>query len=303
MKINLRKSINHWIKTNPDSVGLLLGSVSLVLFQAYIITECQQYNIPIYGDVVAQIYQTMIQIIAALYGLTLTGYIFFSDRLLSSDSANTIDGVDDVSDIIRLLQTRYYRMIIVISIWSICSFIIVESMVLYGVDRIAEQQSPLIQHILVFEVFVSLFYNIALIFYFVINVVDPDKFKRISRKYKAKLESQNGEYCSAIEFIEPFEKINILITENMSTLMKSSEGKKSRISLKMIKSMYRQKILDSALYNKIVILVTYSQYLSFSDDFTASKELCDLANEVLAELEFRLRRQNIKLIEQKDFQP
>ena len=202
----------QWLKQHPSVLPWIVVAGIVAVAEAYIIGLCFS-PIEIFSmDSIAQVLTTSAEVVAGLYGLTLTGYIFFQDRLQQK-----ADSDDLLEDIISLLKKRYHNMVLILS--GICFIVIFSafSFVIYKADSglIPMKSYYFWGYETLFMVFITLLFNI----YFIIVVVDPDKISRASLQYKQKLSNSDKELGSLQEFLQEFLRSPLLLELVFEPLM------------------------------------------------------------------------------------
>ena len=236
---------------------------------------------PFSMEALAGVLTTSAEVVAGLYGLTLTGYIFFLDRLQQK-----ADDDELLEDIITLLKKRYHNMVLILSVTCFSVIALSFTYIIYDVE--SNLLPDYIYRFWGFEallmVFVALVFNI----YFVITVVDPDKIPRASLQYKQKLSSSETELGSLQEFLQDYEDIEELLMQKGKGLAVSQIGTNPWKAIKHLNGKERieiRKLLSDPLLKDLTILSQYYSYMVFSQEMTVTKEVCQLAKNVKNELE------------------
>lgn len=273
--------LKDWIKQHPSVLVISFIVTVIIGIQTYLLGLCFA-PIEIFSmEAIANVLTTGAEVVAGLYGLTLTGYIFFLDRL-----QQRADDDELLEDIVALLKKRYHNMVLVLS--GICFAVISLSFSFI----IFKPESGILPDYFykfwgyeaLFFVFVALLFNI----YFVIIVVDPDKIPRASLQYKQKLSSGGTAYGSLQEFLQDYEDIEELLREKSQGLAVSQIGTNPWMALKHLNGKERieiRKLLNDPLLKKLTTLGQYYSYMVFSQEMTVTKEMCDLARSVKEELQ------------------
>lgn len=174
------------LKKRPDAIWLLPITISTIIFQVLIVVDSIFRILPIAEDSALQIMATGAEIIAGLYGLTLTGYIFFMDYLQEQIRDNAL-----IAEVVMLLRRRYYKMICIISVESVAAIIVAIILNFYDLQS---QVLPLgVLRFFVNETFYLMIGVVFAIVYFVLDIVNPDKIARVSQKHKELMEEAEEE--------------------------------------------------------------------------------------------------------------
>lgn len=280
IQVGIEKSIN-WIKQHPSVlIWLGVGAVFTVI-QYQIIGLCYA-PIEIFSmESIAQVLTTSTEVVAGLYGLTLTGYIFFLDRLQQRAENDEL-----LEDIIALLKKRYHNMVLILS--GICFVVILLAFnfIIYNPESniLPIRAYYFWGYEALVLVFAALLFNI----YFVITVVDPDKIPRASLQYKKKLSNSDTELGSLQEFLQDYEDIEQLLMLKSQGLAVEHLGTNPWKALKHLNGKEKleiRKIMSDPLLKSLSKLSQYYSYMVFSQEMTVTKDMCDLAKNVKKELE------------------
>ena len=270
----------QWIKLHPSVMPLIFIVLIGAGIQSYIIGICFSSIEAFSMESIANVLTTSAEVVAGLYGLTLTGYIFFQDRLQQK-----ADNDDFLEDIIVLLKKRYHNMVLIL---SVTCFMVIVSAFNFVIFMPESALMPIWMYKLwgfetLFFVFATLLFNI----YFIIMVVDPDKIPRASLQYKQKLSNGTTELGSLQEFLQNYEDIEQLLIEKSEGIAISHLGTNPWKALKHLNGKEKieiRKIMSDPLLVNLTKLSQYYSYMVFSQEMTVNKEMCELAREVKDEL-------------------
>lgn len=282
-KENIKGYINkiiNWIKQHPSILTWLAIATIFVIAENYIIgltfSPVKFFSM----ESIAQVLTTSAEVIAGLYGLTLTGYIFFIDRLQQK-----ADDDELLEDIIALLKKRYHNMVLILSGSCFVVILLAFTFIIYQPESniLPIQAYYFWGYETLLLVYITLLFNI----YFIITVVDPDKIPRASLQYKQKLSNSDTELGSLQEFLQDYEDIEQLLIAKSEGLAVSQIGTNPWKALKHLNGKEKieiRKLVSDPLLRKLSIVGQYYSYMVFSQELTVTKEMCDMAKEVKKEL-------------------
>ena len=282
-KSKVKENINtviSWIKQHP-SILVWIAIAAVGVYMQWIIVAVSFSSLDAFSmEALSGVLTTSAEVVAGLYGLTLTGYIFFLDRLQQK-----ADDDELLEDIITLLKKRYHNMVLILSLTCFSVILLAFSFVIYNVESnlLPDYMHRFWGFEALFMVFVALIFNI----YFVITVVDPDKIPRASLLYKQKLSSGENEFGSLQEFLQDYEDIEHLLMEKGQGLAVSQIGTNPWKAIKHLNGKEKieiRKLVSDPLLKNLTILNQYYSYMIFSQEMTVTKEMCDLAKRVKVEL-------------------
>lgn len=283
-KITIKKYITDgisWIKQHPRILGWIVVIMLGCAAQNVIISMCFTSLELVSMEAIINVLISGAEMVAGLYGLTLTGYIFFLDRLQQK-----ADDDELLEDIIALLKKRYHNMVLILSSTCFVVILLAFTFVIYNPDSdiLPQYMYEFWGYETLFLEFVTLLFNI----YFVITVVDPDKVPRASLQYKQKLSNTDSELGSLQEFLQDYEDIENLLIEKSESMAIAQIGTNPWIALKHLRGkelMEIKKVVSDPLLKNLSKLSQYYSYMVFSQEMTVTKEMCNLAKEVKLELE------------------
>lgn len=266
----------------PYLVGLLSFGVISVIAQILVILDCFFPVLLLQTDAVSSVMSTCSEVVAGLYGITLTGYIFFADRF-----QNTPKDDESLYDAVQALLLRYNHMAGMISLLCLVCIVCGEGIVLYGDNTLLPQW---LYRFLINETLLFFIWTFNFILYFVISVLDPHKVSRISTQKKTKLSDDKTagdpeEFMASWVGIE--ENLWALHEKLISTVRfvpGAGSKNKPRIihTLEVLRNYGR---ISQGLWRKLDKLRQYHNLALHDPTMSVSQEMCTLAREVLAELE------------------
>lgn len=265
----------------PYLVGLLSFGILAGILQVLVVLDCFFPLIEYAPDAVSSVMSTCSEVLAGLYGITLTGYIFFADRF-----QNTSKEDESLYDAVQALLLRYNHMAGFISLLCLVCTVLAEGVVLYGTNTLLPAS---LYRFWVNETLLLSVSTFNLILYFVISVLDPHKINRISSQKKAKI-SEDQTAGDPDEFMAVWGEIeqNLLsLQEDLIAKMRfipgAGRGKPQLVqTLEVLRNYGR---INHNLWRKLDKLRQYHNLSLHDVNLAVSQEMCDLAKDVLTELE------------------
>ena len=269
------KPLNNY----PYLFGVLSIVVISVIAQIVIILDLFHPLIRLEVEAVSNVMSTYSEVVAGLYGITLTGYIFFADRFQNMSRDD-----ESLYDIVQALLIRYNRMAGIISVMTLVCVVFCEGIVLYGDNTVLPQ---LLWRFLVDETLLFFFWTFNVILYFVISVLDPQKISRISAQKRDKL-SDSRETGDLQQFLNDYNAIEAQLMVLMEKLLATSlpiPGRGRRpIAVYNLETLRNYSRISFQLWRKLEKLRQYYNLTLHDRNMTVSREMCDLAKEVLEDL-------------------
>lgn len=275
------KAMQKVLYRYPYLFGLLIFAGLAGVVQILVILDCFFPLIEYATDAVSSVMSTCSEVLAGLYGITLTGYIFFADRF-----KDTSDADESLYDAVQALLLRYNHMAGFISLMCLVCIVMAEGIVLYGANTLLPGG---VYRFWVNETLLLCFCTFDLILYFVISVLDPHKVKRISSQKKAKL-SEDTNSGDMEEFIAAWNEIetNLFslrdeLVSKMRFIPGGNKGKPQVVQTLEILRNYGR--INFNLWKKLDRLRQYHNLSLHDVNMAVSQEMCDLAKDVLEELQ------------------
>lgn len=278
VKSNTRRSIQRY----PYLIGLFIFLGIAGIVQILVILDCMFPLIVYETDAVSSVMSTCSEVLAGLYGITLTGYIFFADRFQDTSKED-----ESLYDAVQALLLRYNHMAGFISLACLLCIILAEGVVLYGTNTLLPH--PLYRF-WINETLLLCFCTFDFILYFVINVLDPHKVNRISVHNKSKI-SEDQTAGNPDEFLATWGEIEnnlYALREELISRLRfvPGAGAKGRPQLVQTLEVLRNYgRINHSLWRKLEKLRQYHNLSLHDMNMAVSQEMCDLAKEVLAELD------------------
>lgn len=270
----------------PYMVGVISVGILSVIAQILIVLDVVNPLIAYDVDAVSSVMSTCSEVIAGMYGITLTGYIFFADRFQDTTRED-----ESLYDVVQALLIRYNHMAGIISLMSMVCIVLGEGIVLYGSNTLLSEG---LYRFWVDETLLLFFWTFDFILYFVISVLDPQKVNRISRQKKDKL-SDSAELGDLQGFLADYKVIETCLHTLMEKLISSSPFIPGNISKSKPKSVYTLETLRNysrisfQLWRKLEKLRQYYNLTLHDPNLSVTREMCDLAKEVRADLEEKIK--------------
>ena len=218
---------------------------------------------------------------SGLYGITLTGYIFFSDRF-----QNTSKEDESLYDAVQALLLRYNHMAGIISLLCLVCIVLGEGIVLYGTNTILPQG---LYRFWINETLLLYFLTFDFVLYFVISVLDPHKVSRISSQKKAAL-SEDTATGDPEKFVEDWAAIEEMLQALKDKLVRDVRlvpgvGKNKPQIVHTLEILRNYNRISGSLWRKLDRLRQYRNLTLHDPGMTVSQEMCALAAGTRMELE------------------
>lgn len=182
---------------------ILTSTVSLIilsLFCTFIGFSFSVLNLN--ENQILYLFSTSGQVLSGIYGLTLTGFIFFRNEL----SREEFDD-ETLVEVIEGLKKRYYKILVFVTCFTIFTLYLTNFIISY------ESKNSIFSIFLLNFGQSSFVINLAIISYFIFDVLEPKRIEKESQKIKEKTDpiSDQSEKGSLEEFLRNYNQIETLI--------------------------------------------------------------------------------------------
>lgn len=234
------------------------------------------------------LYSTSAQVLAAVYGLTLAGYIFFRGEL-------NREAQDDATrlEVIERLETRYFQQLAMITALMLSTILVASLVIAYGSSPDLSMLTVLMN--LGQSLFAVSFIAIA---FFIVDIVLPGNIKAASKILQFKLDPKHDEpdgQGSLKEFVNTYDAIEDMLTLALSGLeVPSIESNASRrmSSTKVADLLCRRGVIPRELFKRLQNLFALRHAIMHGADPTVSKAMVAQSRAIFEELSSSLSKAN-----------
>lgn len=235
---------------------------------------------------VLYLFSTSAQVIASIYGLTLTGFLFFRNELNREVSED-----ETLTEAIDQLKTRYYSLLIFITAMVGLTLLLSNLTISYEDDY-----RKSITTVLINIGQSSLAVSFIAITIFVFDVIAPQRIERASQKLKDELDPMTSrELHGSLEtFLANYNRIEALLIETGSiyqsdTITPFISRSPRRISnMRLAEILFRSSRIDKLLFHQLRELITLRNAIIHGAEPVVSQEFVDMSEKVLISLQAAL---------------
>ena len=227
------------------------------------------------------LFSTSAQVLAGIYGLTLTGFIFFRNEL----SREEFDD-ESLAEAIESLKLRYFKLLMFITAFSI--FTILASNLVISIES---NKSFPIRSLLMNIGQVSFIVNLFIIAYFIFDVIAPKRIEKASRKLQKVVDPFDvGDKSGSLEeFLTNFNQIEYILQKYGQAFQAEMLGEhipsRRRIpNGKLAEIILRAERIDHDLFNEIRRLITLRNSIVHGAEPIVSSKMVDSSREILVQL-------------------
>lgn len=264
-----KSSINYFL------IWLILTSIILGISYAYPIFYLDENQI-------LYLFSAASQVIAAIYGLIITGYIFLRNEL-----DRKVDQDDTLEEIVSILKADYFGSIITISFVTVLSIALCFLVI---VD--ATSCNKFFLDILINISVSVILTELILIVSFVIQILNPKSLEIASDRLRTKtIKSETGEKGSIEYFLTNFKQIEYAIAKYGTAITNPEltdyeSVKKKRIpNPKLVHILFNDGKIDSSLKDDLINLISFRNSLMHGSSLFITKQDVEWTKEILERLQ------------------
>jgi len=221
------------------------------------------------------------QVIAAIYGLIITGYIFLRNEL---DRKAERD--DTLEEVISILKRDYFSSIKKISVVTVLS---ITSCLLVIVNENSQIEFTTV--ILINLSGSLILTELIIIASFVVKILNPENIEIISDRIRNEIStSSNGEKGSIEQFLKNYNQIEYVITKygtiNESDVNDYKSAKAKRFSnVKLVKILKQDGRINNELMTNLIQLISFRNSFIHGRDLTLNQKDVENSSKVWSELQ------------------
>lgn len=229
---------------------------------------------------VLYLYSTSAQVLAGVYGLTLTGFIFFRNELSREEFED-----DTLTVAVDSLKDRYFKILLFVTILSIFT-LLMSNLVLSTESEKGELLKPILMNVAQSSFVV----NLLVIAYFIFDVIAPKRIEKESKSIQKVVDPiPEGDLNGSLEdFLSSFNQIEYIIQKYGQAYQSQieSQGKpRRRISnVRLAEFIFRAEKIDYALFEKIKNLITLRNSIIHGAEPVVSNHMVEQSKSILQEL-------------------
>lgn len=256
------------------AIWLLMSSIAILSYIFYPVFNLNENQI-------LYLFSAASQVIAAIYGLIITGYIFLRNEL-----DRKADKDDTFEEIVLLLKKDYFSSIVKISLLTFLSitlcFLVITAET-HSFRRIVD--------ILINLSISTIILELTSILSFVIKILNPNSLELASNKLRETTTKNDSDSKGSLEnFLKNYNQIEYIL-EKYGTALSDSElqdyesVKRKRISKsKLVNILYTEEKIDLTLKNNLIDLISFRNSIIHGTDLFVSKEDVELSKTILNQL-------------------
>jgi len=227
------------------------------------------------------LYSTSAQVLAGVYGLTLTGFIFFRNELSREELED-----DTLTEAVESLKNRYFKILMFITILSIFT-LLMSNLVISSESK---KNSPLTA--ITMNIGQSSFVvNLLVIAYFIFDVISPKRIEKESKSIQQKVDPLPADDVrgSLEDFLTNYNTLEYILQKYgqayQSEFENSSGRTRRRISnVRLAEFILRAEKIDYRLFEEIKNLVTLRNSIIHGAEPVVSENMVAASKVILQKL-------------------
>ena len=232
------------------------------------------------------LFSTSAQVIAAIYGLTLTGFLFFRNEL-NREAAED----ETLVEAIAQLKSRYFSLLVFITVLVGITLLLSNAAISYEADARANVTTLLIN---AGQSFLAV--SFVAIAAFVFDVIAPQRIEKASQKLKDKLDpTTKRELRGSLEsFLTNYNRIESLLIDAGSLYQAvpistyESRVPRRMSNARLAEILVRSERIDKTLFHRLRELITLRNAIIHGAEPVVSKEIVNMSAQVLRDLQAAL---------------
>ncbi len=265
------------------SFKIVVSSSCLIFISSIIFSFIGFYN-PIAllnENQILYLFSTSSQVLSGIYGLTLTGFIFFRNELSREEAED-----ESLTQAVQSLKDRYYKLLLYITTLSIIT-ILLSNLVIS-----TESMNKSLLNIILINLGQSFFVvDIVVIAYFVFDVITPKRIEKESKEIQQKVDptSKETKKGSLEEFLANYNKLEYILQKYGQAYQSQDgdgfSGNKKRLSnIRLADFIFQAEKIDIDLLGKIKDLIILRNTIIHGAEPVVSEKMVEISRQVLTDL-------------------
>lgn len=226
------------------------------------------------------LYSTSAQVLAAVYGLTLTGFIFFRNELSREEFED-----ETLTEAVESLKERYFKILLFITVFSVFTLLISNLVISYSVGKNGD-----FSIILMNVAQASFITNLLAISYFIFDVIAPQRIEKASKSLQKLLDPYTVEDKGSLEdFLKNYNTMEYILQKYgqayQAELEEAKTAQRRRISnVRLAEFILRAERIDHDLFQDIKRLITLRNSIIHGAEPVVSQEVVSVSERILRDL-------------------
>lgn len=230
---------------------------------------------------VLYLFSTSAQVLAGVYGLTLTGFIFFRNELSREEFED-----ETLVEAVESLKGRYFALLMFVTFSSVISLLLSNLAISF------ERTGTALGTIIINSAQSAFVSTILAITYFIFEVISPKRIERESKKLQEQVdpEREDAEKGSLEEFLKNYNQIEELISQfgsryqTISAVEFSNRPRRHMSNARLAEVLFRNEQIEQSLYGELRALITLRNSIIHGAEPIVSSRMVENSSSILMEL-------------------
>ena len=270
------------------TVVFLFSALFVVLSIVNATAALRGYALKLNENQVLYLFSTSAQVVAGIYGLTLTGFIFFRNEL----SREALED-ETLAQAVESLKQRYFTLLLFITAFAGLTLFVSNLAISYEAILGAEGRNALFINVGQ-SAFVTTLLAIA---YFVFDVIYPNRIEIESRWLQDQVDRTSSEQRrgSLEEFLRNYNRIEALLLDagqpyqETASISYQSRVPRRMSNTRLAEFLFRAERIGEDLFHRLRELITLRNSIIHGAEPAVSQDIVDASVRVLADLEVSLK--------------
>ena len=235
------------------------------------------------------LFSTSAQVLAGVYGLTLTGFIFFRNELSREELED-----ETLVEAVESLKKRYFTLLVFVTLSSVCTLLLSNLAISH------ESTGTSLSTIIINSAQSAFVTTLLAVTYFIFEVISPKRIEKESRKLQSQVDPEREETNkgSLEEFLKNYNQIEEIIAKYGSIYQTASSTEfvsrpRRHISnAKLSEMLFRNEKISESLYGEIRALITLRNSIIHGAEPVVSEHIVTNSSIILNELRKELDLDN-----------
>jgi uncharacterized protein YutE (UPF0331/DUF86 family) len=238
---------------------------------------------------VLYLFSTSAQVLAGVYGLTLTGFIFFRNELSREELED-----DTLVEAVESLKKRYFTLLVFVTLSSIFTLLLSNLAISH------ESTGTSLSTIIINAAQSAFVITLIAVTYFIFEVISPKRIEKESRNLQSQVDPEIDERKkgSLEEFLKNYNQIEEIIAkygsiyQTTSSMGYASRPRRHISNAKLSEMLFRNEKISESLYGEIRALITLRNSIIHGAEPVVSEHLVINSSSILNELRKELDLNN-----------
>ncbi len=269
---------NYWA---PSRIIGLFGIAFIILAATTSYVGANSPILMLNENQVLYLFSTSAQVLAGVYGLTLTGFIFFRNELSREELED-----ETLVEAVESLKNRYFTLLIFVTLSSVVTLLLSNLAISY------ESTGTSLSTIIINSAQSAFVTTLLAVTYFIFEVISPKRIERESRKLQSQVDPEREETNkgSLEEFLKNYNQIEEIIAkygsiyQTTSSMEYASRPRRHISNAKLSEMLYRNEKISKSLYGEIRALITLRNSIIHGAEPVVSEQIVINSSTILSEL-------------------